>query len=114
MILHTKTVCSQAPTWGVHNPLNGRTKMAMSTSTDAIRHAFARRLAAARLAYGQQTQRPGITMEEFAAVLDIQTERYRKYERGEREPPLWLLAKIAQITGASLDHLVIGTTNRAA
>ena len=74
----------------------------------AIRQAFSKRLEVARLSYGQRAGKAGLTAGEFAAVLGIDAERYRKYERAEREPPLWLLVKIAHTTGFGLDFLILG------
>jgi len=49
---------------------------------------------------------------EFAAILGFgegQIETYRRYERGETEPPLRVLAQIHRTTGASLDDLIGGS-----
>lgn len=70
---------------------------------------FARMLAATRKWYGKNTGRPTLNMEEFATDLGIEGERYRHYERGGREPPLWLLADIRRLTGISLDLLIANT-----
>lgn len=77
--------------------------------SDTIRAAFGRRLAVVREAYGQNTGRPGINQQEFAAELGLEPERYRKYERGEREPPFEVLAKIKALTGFGPDFLILGT-----
>lgn len=80
----------------------------MEESTDQIRLAFAHRLAVARESYAQRVGQPGMTAGEFAKLLGLDAERYRKYERGEREPPFWVLAKIAALTGFGPDFLILG------
>lgn len=67
---------------------------------------FALVLTATRKWYGRGTGRPGLDKEEFARDLGIESERYRRYERGETEPPVWLLASIRRLTGVSLDFLL--------
>jgi transcriptional regulator with XRE-family HTH domain len=62
-----------------------------------------------RLAYGEMTGRPDISFAEMARILGIQKETYRSYERGIREPPIWILLKIKQLTGCSIDTLLTGT-----
>ena len=42
----------------------------------------------------------------FAAMLNIETDRYGSYERGDREPPLEVLATLRRVTGVSLDELI--------
>lgn len=70
--------------------------------TSSIRQTFARRLEAARVAAGYPTMR------EFAEALAIAEARYRRWEAAETEPDLFHLAKIAKLTGISLDILVGG------
>lgn len=70
---------------------------------------FAFRLIKAREAFGIKTNRPELDQKEFAYILGFgvgQEETYRRYERGEVEPPLRTLAAIHRITGASLDDLI--------
>jgi transcriptional regulator with XRE-family HTH domain len=72
---------------------------------------FARRLIAVREKYGLATGREGLGQKEFARILGFgegQEETYRRYERGETEPPLRVLAEIHRVTGASLDALIGG------
>jgi len=76
-----------------------------------VRLAFAARLEKARRKAGYETQRA------FAQALGMtegrQDEAYGRWERGETEPGLFQLQKIAQLTGLSLDHLVLGLPERA-
>ena len=45
------------------------------------------------------------TQREIAAVLNMQTTVYQRYERGEREVPFWVAIKLADYYGVSLDYL---------
>lgn len=54
------------------------------------------------------TGRPNLTMGEFAQLLGLAEETYRRYERGETEPSLTTLTKLHRLTGASLDYLITG------
>ncbi len=66
------------------------------------RQAFAVRLHAARVAAGYATMR------EFALAIGVEEARYRRWEAAETEPDILHLQKIARITGASLDSLLLG------
>ena len=44
----------------------------------------------------------------FASVLEIEHERYRTWERAEREPDITHLFKIADALDVSLDFLILG------
>ncbi|MBQ7357302.1 MAG: helix-turn-helix transcriptional regulator [Clostridia bacterium] len=46
------------------------------------------------------------TQREIADVLHMQLTVYQRYERGERELPLWAAIKLAQYYRVSLDYLV--------
>ncbi len=72
-----------------------------------IRHAFARRLEAARVAAGYPTMR------EFALALGVEEARYRRWEAAETEPDLFHLQKVAALTGVSLDTLISGARRLA-
>lgn len=61
---------------------------------------FGRRLRACRLAAGY------VDAADFANHLAIDRNRYRSYERGEREPPFELLVRLAKELGKSLDFLL--------
>jgi transcriptional regulator with XRE-family HTH domain len=63
---------------------------------------FGKRLKAARIMSRYETAK------DFAERLDMNDTAYRKYERGASFPPLDRLALIVEITGASLDFLLLG------
>lgn len=46
------------------------------------------------------------TQKEIATVLHMQLTVYQRYERGERELPLWAAIKLADYYGVTLDYLV--------
>ena len=46
------------------------------------------------------------TQKEIAEILHMQLTVYQRYERGERELPLWAAIKLADYYGVSLDYLV--------
>lgn len=43
---------------------------------------------------------------DIAALLNMQLTVYQRYERGEREMPLWAAIKLADYYNVSLDYLV--------
>jgi transcriptional regulator with XRE-family HTH domain len=43
---------------------------------------------------------------DVAKILNMQTTVYQRYERGERELPLWAAIKLADYYKVSLDYLV--------
>ena len=47
-----------------------------------------------------------ITQKEIADFLSMQVTVYQRYERGERELPLWAAIKLAKYYGVTLDYLV--------
>ena len=51
------------------------------------------------------------TQKEIADLLNMQVTVYQRYERGERELPLWAAVKLADYYRVTLDYLV-GRTNR--
>ncbi len=51
------------------------------------------------------------TQQEIADLLNCQREVYRRYEKGQREIPVWALIKLAQYYDVSLDYL-LGLTNK--
>ena len=53
------------------------------------------------------------TQQEIADVLVCQREVYRRYEKGERELPLWAAIKLAEYYDVSLDYLVGLTEERS-
>ena len=46
------------------------------------------------------------TQKEIANMLNMQLTVYQRYERGEREIPLWAAIKLANYYGVTLDYLV--------
>ncbi|MBQ2940786.1 MAG: helix-turn-helix transcriptional regulator [Clostridia bacterium] len=46
------------------------------------------------------------TQKEIAELLNMQLTVYQRYERGERELPLWAAIKLADFYSVSLDYLV--------
>lgn len=46
------------------------------------------------------------TQKEIATLLNMQLTVYQRYERGEREIPLWAAIKLADYYNISLDALV--------
>lgn len=46
------------------------------------------------------------TQKEIAAILNMQLTVYQRYERGERELPLWAAIKLADYYRVTLDYLV--------
>ena len=51
------------------------------------------------------------TQQDIANILSCQREVYRRYEKGEREIPLWAAIKLAQYYDVSLDYL-LGLTSK--
>ena len=46
------------------------------------------------------------TQKEIAQMLNMQTTVYQRYERGDRELPLWAAIKLADYYHVTLDYLV--------
>lgn len=46
------------------------------------------------------------TQKEIALLLNMQLTVYQRYERGERELPLWAAIKLADYYKVTLDYLV--------
>ncbi|MBD5088742.1 MAG: helix-turn-helix transcriptional regulator [Clostridiales bacterium] len=53
------------------------------------------------------------TQQQIADILVCQREVYRRYEKGERELPLWAAIKLAEYYNVSLDYLVGLTAKRS-
>lgn len=51
-----------------------------------------------------------LTQKTIAAMLDMNLQVYRRYEKGDRDIPLWALIKLADYYGTSTDYL-LGRTN---
>jgi transcriptional regulator with XRE-family HTH domain len=82
--------------------------------TTKPRTPFAHRLIQNREAYGTRTGRPDLDAGEFAEIVGLEAETYRRYERGETEPKLATLVKIKRVTGVPLDWLITGTEEKSA
>lgn len=52
------------------------------------------------------------TQLEIAQILHCQREVYRRYEKGEREIPVWAAIKLAEYYDVSLDYLLGISDNR--
>ena len=50
------------------------------------------------------------TQKDIATILNMQLTVYQRYERGERELPLWAAIKLANYYNVTLDYLVGRTT----
>ena len=48
----------------------------------------------------------GLTQKQVADALKIHSVTYLHYEKGQREPPLSLLAEMAKFYGESVDYLL--------
>ena len=70
-------------------------------SAEIFRRGFGTRLRGLRCARGWKPK-------QTAARLDILYHRYIKYEEGLREPPFWLLVRIARLFGVTTDFLLMG------
>ena len=46
------------------------------------------------------------TQKDIAILLNMQLTVYQRYERGEREIPLWAAIKLAEFYKVTLDYLV--------
>ena len=46
------------------------------------------------------------TQKAIAEILNMQPTVYQRYERGERELPLWAAIKFADYYGVTLDYLI--------
>ena len=51
-----------------------------------------------------------LRQKDIAVLLNLNTEVYRRYEKGEREIPVWALIKLADYYHTSTDYL-LGRTN---
>lgn len=46
------------------------------------------------------------TQTDIAKYLNMHLTVYQRYERGERELPLWVAIRLAELYGVTLDYLV--------
>ncbi len=75
----------------------------MSRKNSDVRARFAQRLRAIRIPRGYKTARS------FAQALEIDENRYTRYERAEVEPDLRLLMRICTLLGATPNDLLCDT-----
>lgn len=52
-----------------------------------------------------------MTQRQVAEHLNMQLTVYRRYEKGEREIPVWALIKLAQLYGTTTDY-ILGLSDR--
>ncbi len=52
-----------------------------------------------------------MTQRQVAEYLNMQLTVYRRYEKGEREIPVWALIKLAQLYGTTTDY-ILGLSDR--
>jgi hypothetical protein len=71
-------------------------------SAEIIRRGFGTRLRSLRQARGWEPK-------QTAARIDILYHRYMKYEEGLREPPFWLLVRMARLYSVTTDFLLLGS-----
>lgn len=50
----------------------------------------------------------GLNQKDFAALLGLKDETYRRYERGETEPSFATLERLHRKTGVSLNFIIVG------
>ena len=73
---------------------------------ESARRDFAARLQAARITAGYKTAK------DAAAALEMpEAETYRRWERGETEPGIYMLRKITETFGCSEGFLIAGKSN---
>ncbi len=75
--------------------------MSLNPIAAKVKRAFAKRLRAIRVANG-------FTQHEFSRSLGINRDRYAKYELGISEAPYYVLLRMCELTGTSLDFLIGG------
>ena len=82
----------------------------MSESAFTKVDGFADRLRRLRVSHGAAQNLYGnrYTQQDFAKEIGLKPGSYSRYERGEAEPTLNILIRIAEVTGVSLDTLIRG------
>ena len=53
-----------------------------------------------------------LTQQEVADILVLNREVYRRYEKGEREIPVWAVIRLAKFYGTSTDYILGLTSER--
>lgn len=51
-----------------------------------------------------------LTQQQIADILECHREVYRRYEKGEREIPIWALIRLAKYYNCTIDYL-LGVSN---
>ena len=54
-----------------------------------------------------------LKQKDIAAILNMHPEVYRRYEKGEREIPVWAIIKLAEFYHTSTDYILGLTDNPA-
>jgi transcriptional regulator with XRE-family HTH domain len=85
-----------------------RIGMAGKSDASPLLLAFGARLEAVRRTHGRAIGKPRLSMTHFAVELGVNDPAYRRYERGETQPTLFVLERLRRLTGISLDWLVCG------
>ena len=80
-------------------------KMARTKRGDKMLRDMGDRLRACRVAAGFKEA------EDLAPLLGIEGPRLRKYERGERMPPIEVLEQLSNLLDKTLDFLILGRPN---
>ena len=52
------------------------------------------------------------TQQQIADILHCKREVYRRYEKGEREIPVWALIRLAEYYGTSVDYILGRTEDK--
>lgn len=98
-------LCQQGGDWGLrHGNRRFHTERMRDITPES--EAFGARLEASRRYHGRRSGRPRLKAKVFADELGVNPWRYRRWERGEIEPPLSVLKEIRRVTGLSLDWLI--------
>ncbi|MCD4836808.1 helix-turn-helix domain-containing protein [Phocea massiliensis] len=53
-----------------------------------------------------------LTQQEVADILVLNREVYRRYEKGEREIPVWAVIRLSKFYGTSTDYILGLTSER--
>lgn len=77
--------------------------MASEESTEGLQQ-IGERLRLLRLAAGYESQ------VDYCEALGVSPQRYNHWERGRREPDLWVTGRICSMTGATADWIYFGRT----
>lgn len=96
-----------APSWHSYSAVMHSIRRPAPSSP--IPAAFVVRLQQLRASHSAQIGLPRpLGQAGFASLLGIDGNRYGHYERGTRQPPLEVLARLREVTGVSLNDLIGG------